>query len=220
MDGKHKLTAPNNETLKSIEQLDDHSGLSTLYPQAGKQWDGDLLSATERDRRRQRKQETLSFGIRKQAWIIGLLIPFPLVLLSVFVGFIFAIATEQNVPQLVIPMLLLFLTWGIIAMMTFRKVFELFYNHSLRAFPFIAVLTVLLVFSIQWIYEATVPLHVHRLMPAVLSSAVVMLIWSIVLSYGLLMLWTSPKLSAGKKVIILSITGVLLLVSTIVLPLL
>ncbi len=211
MDRKHKLDAPNNESLKHIEQFGDRSELSTLYPRRGKQWDGDLVSPEERDRRRQKKDETLSFGIRKQFWLVGLLTPLPLVILSLFIGVIFAIATEDNIPQLVIPGMFLFFIWMMLLYGIMRKTNEVFYRHSLRAIPYIVTLVILLALSVQSIYLLTIPLHSEQLVASLALVGAIELGWSILISYGLIFLWTTPRLSGNTKMSLIAVFAAALL---------
>lgn len=211
MDGKHKLDAPNNESLKHIEQLGDHSELSTIYPRRGKQWDGDIVSAEERNRRRQKSAETLSFGIRRQFWLVGLLTPLPLVILSLFLGVIFAIATEDNLPQLVIPSMLLFFVWMLLLYGIMRKTIEVFYRHSLRAIPYIVTLVIFLALSVQSIYLLSAPIHGGQLVSSVAIVGAIELAWSVIMSYGLIFLWTTPQLSGNAKMAIITIFAAILL---------
>lgn len=206
----HKLDAPNNEQLKDIEQLADRSELSTIYPHAHDLWEGELVSNEERERRRTKKDETLSFGIRKKFWLVGLLAPLPLVLLSVLIGFIFAIFTKENAPILVIPMMLLFLFWTALTVYLLRRTFEVFYRHGMRAMPYIVTLVLLLGISLQSIYLLTIPLHGQQLMSSVILVGVVELIWSIILSYGLIVLWTTPRLNGRAKVGVLVASAIIL----------
>lgn len=219
MDRKHKLEAPNNESLKTIEQLGDRSELSTLYRTSRDQWDGELVSPEEREHRRQKKQESLSFGIRRQFWLVGLIAPLPLVLFSLFIGFIFAVFTEDNAPLLVIPMMILFLLWGVVSLILLRKTFELFYQHGLRALPYIVTLVILLALSIQSIYLITIPMHGQGIMSSVLLVSAIELLWSIILSYALIILWTTPRLSGGAKMGIITIFSTILLAMAVALTL-
>lgn len=211
MDSKHKLDAPHNETLKEIEQLSDRSGLSTIYRSAHEQWEGELVTTAERERRRQHEADVASFGIRKKFWYVGLIAPLPLVLLSAFIGAAFAVVTEDNAPRLVIPALLLFLVWGLVSFSLLKKTFEIFYAHGMRALPFIVTLVIMLGFSLQSIYLLTIPLHSQQLLSAVAIVSTVELLWSIILSYGLILLWTTPRLHSNAKVGIIALFATALL---------
>ena len=142
MNPKHQLDAPDNDSLRTIEQVQDRSSLSSIYPQAGKQWEGDLVSTEERERRRQEKEDTMSFGIRKLSWKVGLLAPLPFVLLSIFLALsAFGIA-KTNIDIMVIPMIIVFIAWVGISFTIFKRIFAIFYQHALRAGPFLLILFV------------------------------------------------------------------------------
>jgi len=213
MDRKHRLEAPHNDSLQSIEQLRDRSELSTVYFRARSQWEGDIVSEDERQRRRKDKEDHMSFGIRKQFWAVGILAPLPLVLLSLLLGVIFTLLGTLDVRMLVIPMMIGFLVWGVISFSIIKKIFALFYKNGLRAGPFLAILLTFLGLSIQIIYVSTIALHNHQLMSAVLVISALELVWSIVMSYALLLIWTTPAIGGGVKVGILAFLGIALLVS-------
>ena len=137
MDRNHQLDAPDNEELKHIEQLSDHSDLSALYRKAKDQWDGELVSDTERERRRQHKHDTIAFGVRKKFITIGFIIPLPLLLVWIIVSVILSMVTEDNAPMFVIPMMFTFLLWGLVSYFSYRKVYAIFYNNTLQAGPFV-----------------------------------------------------------------------------------
>lgn len=215
MDNKHKLDAPNNESLRSIEQVSDHSELSTLYRSAGKQWTGEVVSHEERERRLQHEQDTRTFGIRKQFWTVGLLAPLPLVLLSLILGAAFTIVNENNVAYYVIPMLIVSGIWAALSFNIIRRIFELFYQHGLRAGPFLIVLLTFLGLSIQIIYVLTMPLHGQQLLSSVMMICAIELLWSIIITYALLLIWTTPTISGGVKVAIIGLIGLFLLMAAV-----
>lgn len=212
MSKRHHLESPNESSLKEVEQLEDRSELSTLYPKVGKRWEGDLVDPIERDRRRDHAHDTVSFGIRKEFWRVGILAPLPLVLFSIFIAFIFAVTTIDNVPQLAIPMMLLFFLWAIVSWFIFRKVIDIFYSYGVRAASFLIALVALLALSVQTIHLITEPLHHNFLMRSTLVVAGFSLALSVLLSFGLLRLWTTPRLSGKAKVGIVAILALVLLV--------
>lgn len=217
MDEKHRLDAPNNDSLSGIEQVGDRSGLSTIYPHAGKQWEGDLVSQEERERRRQEKEDGMTLGIRKQSWKVGLLAPLPFVLLSFFVaGSVIGIA-HSNIDLMVIPMIIAFIAWVGISFSIFRRIFALFYAHALRAVPFLLLLFVLLGLSIQTVYILTIPIHSQQLLSAVALVSVFALLWGMFMSYILLMIWTTPAMNGAVKAsVIATMTFGLALIASLV----
>ena len=215
MDRKHQLDAPDNDILKNIEQVSDHSELSTLYRKARDQWDGELVSDDEREKRRQNKNDTISFGIRKKALLIGILIPLPLMLAWLIAAALLTYITDENAPIFVIPMIFIFLIWGLISFFTYKKVFALFYMNALQAGPFIITIFTFIGFSIPIIFAITEPLHIGLgFMAALLVNAVVV-VWSVLLTFPLLYLWTTPRLSGGFKLSLISLIGIALLGTTL-----
>lgn len=211
MDRRHQLDAPDNEELKDIEQVADHSDLSRIYRKAKDQWEGELVTDTERDRRRQHKYDTIAFGVRKRFVAIGFIIPLPLLLAWLIVSTILSMVTEDNAPMFVIPMMFTFMLWGLISYFAYRKVYAIFYNNTLQAGPFVVTLLTLLIASIPLIYDLTASIHAEKLIVTAAIVGAVMILWSILLTLPLLRLWSTPTISAnGKLVIIVTLAAVLI----------
>ena len=86
MDKDHRLDAPDNESLSGIEQISDHSDLTTIYPHAHLDWEKDeLISRDEREKRRDDERLRVSLSLRKWFLPIGLLIPLPFLFMSFFI---------------------------------------------------------------------------------------------------------------------------------------
>lgn len=211
MDRRHQLDAPDNEELKYIEQVADHSELSTIYRKAKNQWEGELISDTERDRRRQNKYDTIAFGVRKRFISIGFIIPLPLLLAWLIVSVILSMVTEQNAPMFVIPMMFTFLIWGLVSYFAYRKVYAIFYNNTLQAGPFVVTLLTLLIASIPLLYDLTASIHAEKLIITAAVVSVVMILWSILLTLPLLRLWSTPTISGNGKLAIISALAVVLI---------
>lgn len=211
MDRRHQLDAPDNEELKDIEQIADHSNLSSMYRKAKDQWDGELVSETERDQRLQKKYDTIAFGVRKRFMAIGFIIPLPLLLAWLIVSVILSMVTEENAPMFVIPMMFTFMLWGLLSYFAYRKVYAIFYNNTLQAGPFVVTLLTLLIASIPLIYDLTASIHDEKLIITAGVVGVVMVLWSILLTLPLLRLWSTPTITAnGKLVIIVALAFVLI----------
>lgn len=211
MNPNHRLDAPDENELKNIEQVNDRSDLTTLYRQAKNPWDGELVSQDERERRRIAKEETLSFGIRKQFLTVGLLSPLPFVMAFLVIVLILLITTEMNVPMLVVPGIFVFLIWAGLSFYIFRKIFALFYANALQAGPFLVVLFAMLAPSAYILYIVSAPLHSYTPMTASIITSSFTLLWSAILSYFLLLIWTTPKLNGNVKFGLVCITALLLL---------
>lgn len=205
MDRSHRLDAPDNEALKNIEQVSDHSELSTIYPHAHNQWSGELVTETERDRRHQKTQDTISFGIRKEFAIIGVLIPLPVVFLALLVSAAFLMITEENAALFVIPGIFIFLILAVSIFFIYKKVFKIFYTNALQAGPFIIALLAMLTASASIIYTLTTPIHTENGLISTVVVSLFVLIWSIILCFGLLRIWTTPKLKGNTKAGIIGI---------------
>ena len=199
MDANHRIDAPDEEELKNIEQVEDRSGLSTLYATANPPWEGDLVSKEERERRRQAKEDTMNFGIRKEFLTIGLFIPLPFMLAILAVIIIFMLVNEANVSMFIIPAIFGFLFWALISFGLMKKVSSLFYANALQAGPFVVALMALLITSAYIIYTISIPFHNNSALTAGIFVGSLTVIWSVILSFGLLRIWTTPKLKGNVK---------------------
>lgn len=203
---KEKLKAPNEGELESIEQLQDHSDLAFLYPKAKRQWSGKLLSENERNTKRDAHLEQITRSIRKHFFSIGFLIPLPIFLFVLFVvtGQQF-IKSAQDFAFYVIPfaVILCILTW--LTVMSVKKVRKIFYDHAIAIGPFYLTLVILLLPAGLTTYLLTLATHESKLLPATVTVGLVEIVLSIVFSFLLLFIWTTPKLSGQWKMAVLYI---------------
>lgn len=201
MNDKHRISAL-DESLGTIEQLDDRSELSTLYPNAKTGWDGQIISESERITRRDKQIDDFSLSIRKKAILIGFLIPLPIIvagiLIAILVQYIFPMNTVNPaynaLPSFVSAAIIMGVSYGVL-----RKLVHIFYEHTLRLGPFLAIMWALLGISAQSFYLATLWLHGNDGVTAVLYISSMGLFWSMALSIFLLSIWTSTRLSSGAK---------------------
>lgn len=207
MDSGHKLDAPNNEDLQAIEQVSDHSDLSTIYPHANDQWSGDIVGHDERDRRQQQKIDTASFGVRSEFAIIGALLPFPIIAAVIPIVATFPLMNDDNITLFIIPAIFGFLVWAGLTFASYKKVHRVFYKNTLQTTPFSLFHLSLLALSIPACYLLTLPVHEGRLLQATVLVSLVEILWSILLCLVLLRLWTTPVLSGGAKLGIIMIIG-------------
>ena len=213
MDRNHQLKAPDNNELKDIEQVPDRSELSALYFDAHSEWDGkELISDDERQRRRDKHNEAITTSIRPQFATIGLLITTPLILLALIAS---AGATHVTIEALdfLLPIIVLTIGfWILVSFLSLRRVYAIFYNHALRATPFILVLLSLLGIVAQGLY-----LLLHSWLPSSLILATLLfglclMAASVVLSLITLYIWVAPRLSIEAKIgCLASLAGLLLL---------
>ncbi len=206
----HSLDAPDNEELKNIEQVADHSDASTVYRQAKEQWSGEILSSEERERRRQHTEDTLTFGIRKQFLQIGILAPMPFIFLALLISTNLAIIGRVDMVILAVPLVLSYIIWLVVSFSIMKNLFRIFYKNALTAGPFLFILYAILFLSIQAIKISSSPIHNYQLFTSVAIVSAVEIVLSIVLSYFLLLIWTTPKISGGIKVIFIITLTVLI----------
>lgn len=200
MDRKHKLSTPNNDALGLIEQLEDRSGLSTLYPTAKGQWSGELLTTQQREEKRNKESSAFMRGILIHFVSVGMLIPIPLILAALLGVFLVAISNLDKPEYWVFPLMIAFGIWVGVTYLCLRKLYAIFYDHSLRATPYLLFHVVLLGLALQAVYLGIAPLISESLFYAVSSLSVFAFVISTSLSLLLLTLWTQPSLSGNAKV--------------------
>jgi len=213
MDGKHRLDAPNNESLQDIEQLGDHSDLSTLYFNAHVEWEGkEIISDAERHARHAKEVLDVTLSIRKWFVVIGLLIPLALVSFVVLLAFATTYITTDNARFALLYVILLTACWLIISFVSLRRVYAIFYAHGIRATPFVVMLIALSGLSAQASYLLTRPLQPGTFLGNTLVVSAGTMLASVVLTGLLLFIWTTPRLSGNGKVGIIGIiAGAILL---------
>lgn len=211
MDRKHQLEAPDNDSLKIIEQLDDHSGLTTMYPQAHDQWDGTIMSTTDREVKRDKELAAITNGVTKWAIPIGLLAIAPVVVAALLLSLVFTYINEDNAPILLFPMMLITAIWGIASFFAIKKLYGIFYNHALRATPFLVILLVLMGLSVQGIFMLTRTLQNSSAVNNVLIIGGIALVVSMALSWILLHIWTTKRIAANTKLALIGVVAFILL---------
>lgn len=214
MDRNHRLDAPNNDELSGIEQISDHSDLTGIYREPGKQFEGELLSAEEREKVKAEELEAITSGLGKHVLSIGLFVPYPFISgLLISVG----LYTASNMVNPVGAMALVFVAifaisfWMITSYKAYDAVFKTFYKHALRAEPFLLVMLTSLIMASQaiyWIVSESFSTQSLVFNSALMSLLLIM--YSLVASYILLGIWGNSKLQPGIKVLI---SGLVILVS-------
>jgi len=202
MDKDHRLDAPDNESLRIIEQVgEDRSNLSNLYPNAQKEWAGkDLLSWEAREEKKDQEQLQISLSIRKWFAIIGVLTPLPFVLAALLFTTALTFIQVSNMALLILPVVGIVALWIFISYKSLKGVFTIFYEHSLKATPFIVTLLMFIVFSLPALYMTMDALYTDSLLYNSIISSVVVLVTSVALSGILIMIWTSPRLHGAYKI--------------------
>lgn len=203
MDRNHKLKAPNNESLKNIEQLDTRSELSGLYFKAKDQWSGELLTEDERDERRDTSLDAITRTIKNRFLSIGFLGMLPFALLMGLVAFALSIANlialDNKMTVLIVPVMIATLLWFFVAFRLFRRYFAIFYEHALRGSIFIFFQLALTGAATHTLFVLLIePLH-FATTGNILISAGAGLVLSPVVSFLLLQLWLSSRMSGNAK---------------------
>lgn len=203
MDRSHKLEAPNNDTLKTIEQLDDKSGVSSVYRQPGKQFEGDIMSNTQREKAKADELEALSSGLGRSAFKIGLLVPYPFISGILLASLLYILAQQGN-PWTIVPgTLVAGGFWLATSYKAYSSIFKTFYNHALRAGPFLVVILASLMLALQAIYNIVGEQFATQ--SVLINSATVSLltvVYSLVATFILLGVWGNSRLKSGLKVLI------------------
>ncbi|HWT39917.1 MAG TPA: hypothetical protein VN081_01405, partial [Dongiaceae bacterium] len=212
MQHNQPLQSSNEESLSTVSQLNNHDELSALYPEAQKQWNGVIMSAEEREKKRDAELMAITTSIQRQYLLIGLLAPLPFVVISIVAAT--ATIVIPNVKALgffLLPLLVVFggLLW--VMWFAFRKVLYLFYNHAVKAGPFLVTLFTFLCFVTPIAFRVSVGVHHSAFLPATLLVGGIDLVASIIICFMLLRIWTTPSLVARQRMLYLySIGGVLL----------
>lgn len=200
MDRDHRLAAPDNESLRTIEQLSDRSELTTIYPHSHNEWEGvDLLSREAREEKRDREQQRINLTIRKWFPAIGLLTPMPFVLGSIIVTAAVTFLRIEHLAYLLLPVVITVALWLYLSFRSIKTVFGIFYQHSIKATPFVMTLLSLIILSLQGHYIAILPLYTDSIIFNSLLSSTFVLLTSVILSGFLIFIWTSARMSVGLK---------------------
>lgn len=200
MDRDHRLDAPDNESLSTIEQLSDHSELSTIYPHAKNDWEGaELISKEDREKKRNEAQIKINLSIRSMFVPIGILAVLPFVLAAILVVIAGEFLNIKNLAFLLLPVCIAVFLWAFISYKSYKTLYEIFYSHSMRMVPFVFTLVVMVGLTMQGHYVIALPLYSNSLIANTAVSGLIVVAISVALSGVLLMLWTSQALSAHMK---------------------
>lgn len=215
MDRDHRLDAPDNEALRTIEQLDDRSALTTIYPHAHSAWEGtDLMSAKDREQKRTQEQLKISLAIRKWFAVIGVLVPLPAILLLLAIIGASSFISIKSLIFLLIPIVLGIGLIGFVTYWSIKRIRTIFYSHAVKAAPFIIILVGLIALSIDSTFLMTQPLHNGVIFHDALIISAAVLAVSVILSGILMLIWASPRLTSGAKLGCIGIVVVAIFLGT------
>lgn len=206
MDRSHKLDAPNNEDLKKIEQIDDRSGLTTVYRQAGEQYEGTIVTATERERIKAEEIDNITRSISKSAPIIGLLVPYPFLAGLMGGVYLYSISAGMNTGVVYTLLALLGATWLITSYYAYARIFHIFYKHALQVGPFLFV-SVLSVLAASQAFMNIIAQTIAGESPTfnIAAMSLLVILYSILISYIVLKTWGNSHISAGFKIAVSAI---------------
>ncbi len=211
MDKDHRLDAPHNDTLSTIDQLDDRSASAAVYPHAHDEWeDIGLMSGEARAKKQAEEQIRINLTIRKWFPIIGFLIPVPAVLYSVLVAFAAENLDMKQAGFLLLPVFAALTLAGWLSYKSIRGVYKIFYNHSIKATPYLIAHIALLAIAFQGLFKVAQTLHNGWAVGDVLIVNGFLIGASIVLCGILLFVWTSRKISSAWKFSIVVATAAIL----------
>lgn len=203
MDRSHKLEAPNNEELKTIDQIEDHSGVSTVYRNPGEQFEGDILSSDEREKVRIERLNAPIKSIWKSSLKIGFYVPYPFVsglLLATLLNYTVAWA---NATMFIAFIIIAVGVWMLTSYFAYARIFKIFYKHGLRAGPFLLVMLISTLLASQAIYLFVVErIAGQSLLFNLTILCIFMIVYSIVATTIVLLAWGNTKLNGMYKLLI------------------
>lgn len=200
MDKDHHLDAPDNESLQNIEQLTDRSSLTAIYPHAHDAWEGsNLMSRDEREQKRDKDQLRISITIRRWFAVIGVLVPLPFVLAAIGIALGSRFLSVDKLGILLLPVVIAVFIVLYISYRSIKFVYEIFYNHAIKATPFVITLIILLALSVYGVLLASQWLHNGDIIHDVAIISISTILMSIMYSGVLLLIWASQSLSSAGK---------------------
>ena len=202
MDKDHKLAAPNNEELRTIDQIDDRSGLTTLYRNPGKQFEGDIMSSDERDKANNEKLAAISSGVSSSSLKLGLLLPYPFICGALLAISIYTFFTGINSGILMAILIIAGGFWVLTSYFAYAAIFKTFYKYGLRAGPYMIVMLISILAASQAIYAIVAERFSTQ--SALFNTALVsilVILYSIIATYILLTVWGNGHIKPIYKVL-------------------
>ena len=139
---EHERTSlkPDHEDLASVEQLQDRSDLSSIYPNPTALNDGELVSKEEREHRKEAAVIAISSDAPRSTLKLVSFFLSPLIIAaSIVYGFsLFLTLVEVGLylPGIVISIgIVLLISWFF-----YRQFADILYNHTIQVGPFVGIL--------------------------------------------------------------------------------
>ncbi len=209
MDRKHRLEAPHDEELRTIEQINPHEELSALYRNPKNSWDGELVSVEEREERREKKDRAISSTITRQFIAVGIFGISPLVLLALLVTAIVVTVEQVASAYIVFPAMIGFLLWVMFALHLLQAYRNIFYDHALSSTVFLFFQTVITGLGSYSFLTLMVMRFDIGIFPSALLISGFSLIWSALASFVLLHIWVNRFIGASAKLALILLLAAL-----------
>lgn len=211
MDSNHHLDAPNNDTLKDIEQLGDRSASAAVYPRAKNDWDGvDLMSGEARMQKQEADKVRINLTIRRWFPVIGFLIPVPAVALAAMVALAIDYLDPNMAIYLLLPVFFGVFVWGFVSYHSIKAVRTIFYNHSIKLLPYLIAHVGFLLVAFRGLFIYAQTFHNGWPIGDVLTVGAVIFLASMILSGILLFIWTTRRITSRWKILLLLILTVVI----------
>lgn len=211
MKKRHYIEAPGTEGLQNIEQINDRSELSVMYPSAKAEWEGkELLSDTERSRQRDDEHRDITTSAWREFIRLGLLIPTPYVVLLGLIYLGSLTLTKDNLAKLLIPIFLSAMLWIGLSYLSIKKTHDALYRHALPMMPAYLTILVMTAISIEPLLSTVKLAGVTTDLPLYILTTLMVYIACIIISLLVMILWTAPKLSSQARVLLALLMAVIL----------
>ncbi len=209
MDSKHRLEAPNNDSLKDIEQIGDRSGSAAVYPHAKNDWEGvDLMSGEARMKKQEDDKRRINLTIRRWFPVIGFLIPVPAVLGAAIIALAAEFLDPKSAALFLLPVFFAVFLWGFLSYHSLKAVHTIFYNHSIKLLPYLIAHIGLLLIAFRGLFMYSQTFHNGWAIGDVLIVDGVIILASMILSGILLFIWTTRRITSGWKFALLAFLAV------------
>lgn len=218
MDRSHKLDSPNNEELRIIEQIEDHSGASTAYRNPTIHFEGDILPANEREKVKAEKIASASSNTWKSSPKIGFLIVYPLISAALLATILYVFVSEMNNAVYIVSAIVSAGFWMLTSYVAYSRVFKNLYKHGLRAGPLLLVVLISTFLGSQALFNVlSLTFAKESLLTNVSLISVATIFYSIITTYIVLFVWGNTHIQAVYKllasVVILILSGLAVLVT-------
>lgn len=211
MDRNHTLEAPNNDELSTIEQIEDRSGISTVYRAPEQQFQGKILSAEEREKVKAEQLASITNDLWKSSLKIGLYIPYPFVSGILLAALLNSFVSFTNAGLMIGFLIIAVIAWGASSVNAYVRIFKIFYKHALRTGPFLFVLLLSVLLASQAMYEIVAKnFGSQSVVFNIALVSILVILYSILSTFIVLIVWSNSKIKGIYKV---AVAGAVVVVS-------